>query len=157
MKTPGVQFPDNLQSLDLTNNIAHYREIVNNQYMQDDEKDAKKFSFAGGKAKTANFTRLDEAISLESEGLSSEEIRQQTGWFRGYDNKWRFEIDDNRTDVVFAKSSINYSSDETIFDYFGIKKKGDDNEKKSIFVYSHSCNDVFSLPCGAGRGNRFGN
>ncbi len=96
MKTPGVQFPDNLQSLDLTNNIAHYREIVNNQYMQDDEKDANKFSFAGGKAKTANFTRLDEAIRLESEGLSSEEIRQQTGWFRGYDNIWRFEIDDSK-------------------------------------------------------------
>ncbi len=69
---------------------------VNTNYAQKGKDDTNKFSFAGGKAKTANYTRLDEAIRLESEGLSSEEIRQQTGWFRGYDNKWRFEIDDSK-------------------------------------------------------------
>ena len=30
LKTPGVYFPNNLQSLDFNNNISHYREIVNN-------------------------------------------------------------------------------------------------------------------------------
>ena len=40
MKTPGVYFPNNLQSLDFNNNISHYREIVNNQHMQNGEKNA---------------------------------------------------------------------------------------------------------------------
>lgn len=54
-----------------------------------------KYSISGQKAKTANYLKLDEAIKMEEVGkATSEEIRQQTGWFRGYDGKWRFEISD---------------------------------------------------------------
>lgn len=54
-----------------------------------------RYSISGKNAKTANYLRLDEAIKMEDIGkASSEEIRQQTGWFRGYDGKWRFEISD---------------------------------------------------------------
>ncbi len=34
LNTPGVQFPNNIQSLDFENSIAQYRASVNNQYMQ---------------------------------------------------------------------------------------------------------------------------
>ncbi len=54
-----------------------------------------KYSYAGVKAKTADINTFDYAARLEDVGKASpEEIRQQTGWFRGYDNKWRFEISD---------------------------------------------------------------
>ncbi|MBQ2390920.1 MAG: hypothetical protein II306_04045, partial [Clostridia bacterium] len=57
------------------------------------------FSFAGQKSRTANYSKLDEAIKMEDVGkATSEEIRQQTGWFRGYDGKWRFEISDRDMD-----------------------------------------------------------
>ncbi len=54
-----------------------------------------RYSYAGVKAKTADIKTFDYAARLEDVGKASpEEIRQQTGWFRGYDNKWRFEISD---------------------------------------------------------------
>ena len=37
-KIPGVQFPDNLLSLDLNDNVAHYREIVNTYYAKNNGK-----------------------------------------------------------------------------------------------------------------------
>lgn len=90
----------NISLRDLTtskNSLSQNDKTVNNQYMQNSENDTIKLSFAGTKAKTANYTRLDEAIRLEDVGKASdEEIRQQTGWFRSYDNKWRFEIDDSK-------------------------------------------------------------
>lgn len=55
-----------------------------------------RYSFAGGNALTADKSLLAEAIELEKNGVDSEDIRQMTGWFRGYDNKWRFEIDDSK-------------------------------------------------------------
>lgn len=36
---------------------------------------------------------------MELAGKTSEEIRKDTGWFRGLDNKWRFEIDSSEMKV----------------------------------------------------------
>ena len=56
-----------------------------------------KYSYAGKKAANTSFQKLEEAIRLEDIGkASSEDIRKQTGWFRGYDGKWRIEIDDSK-------------------------------------------------------------
>ncbi len=63
-----------------------------------------RFSYASRKARNSNLAKHAEAVRLESEGHSSEEIRQQTGWFRGYDNKWRFEIDDSRIALRMVKN-----------------------------------------------------
>ena len=52
-------------------------------------------SYAGPKARTANSTTLQQAEQMEREGRSSEEIRRETGWFKGRDGQWRFEIDDS--------------------------------------------------------------
>lgn len=54
-----------------------------------------RFSYAGEMAWTADQGLMDTALSLEEEGVDNESIRQQTGWFRGMDGKWRFEIDDS--------------------------------------------------------------
>lgn len=58
------------------------------------EKSSKKFSFAGQAAETANRMALATAMQMEKDGKSSEDIRRETGWFRGMERKWRFEISD---------------------------------------------------------------
>lgn len=55
-----------------------------------------RYSYAGNRAETADRDLLSEAEQMEKDGADSETIRQKTGWFRGYDNKWRFEIDDSK-------------------------------------------------------------
>ena len=54
-----------------------------------------RYSFAGDNAKTADMGALQQARDLEQSGVSIEEIRKTTGWSRGLDNKWKFEIDDS--------------------------------------------------------------
>mgnify|MGYP004655419087 CR=1 FL=1 len=51
--------------------------------------------FAGVNARTANMQTLNRAQALEASGAAAEDIRRETGWFRGMDGKWRFEIDDS--------------------------------------------------------------
>lgn len=51
--------------------------------------------FAGVNARTANMQTLARAEALEAGGMAAEDIRRETGWFRGMDGKWRFEIDDS--------------------------------------------------------------
>ncbi|CAM3779569.1 LPD23 domain-containing protein [Vreelandella rituensis] len=55
-----------------------------------------RFSFAGVGAQTADIHQLDYAKKALKDGLSAEQVRQQTGWFQGDDKKWRFEIDDSQ-------------------------------------------------------------
>lgn len=50
---------------------------------------------AGISARTADSTALRRAEALEKSGTDNETIRQETGWYRGRDGKWRFEIDDS--------------------------------------------------------------
>lgn len=52
--------------------------------------------FAGPEAKTADSSSLSQAIALERKGRSPEQILAETGWFRGLDRHWRFEIDDSQ-------------------------------------------------------------
>jgi hypothetical protein len=53
------------------------------------------FAFAGPKATTARRDMLKLAERMESKGRKPEHIFKQTGWFRGHDKLWRFEIDDS--------------------------------------------------------------
>lgn len=55
-----------------------------------------KYSFGGKNSKTADIGLLKQAENLEKDGASAEEIRKETGWSRGLDNKWKFEIDDSQ-------------------------------------------------------------
>lgn len=71
---------------------------VNSKYTQNSKKDADidGFSVGGVNAKTAEVGRLADAERMEQGGADSETVRRETGWYRGYDGKWRFEIDDSK-------------------------------------------------------------
>ena len=66
-------------------------------------KNTERYSFAGEKADTANLSKLDEAKIMLKQGLAKEDILKQTGWFKGVDGKWRFEIDDSNSKFLFEK------------------------------------------------------
>lgn len=58
-----------------------------------------KYSYAGRNAENADLNALHEAERYEMQGVGAETIRQKTGWFRGADGKWRWEIDDSGTET----------------------------------------------------------
>jgi hypothetical protein len=67
---------------------------ASNGSLTQDDKNVK-FSFAGPKARMADHDALARAEQMERDGIAAEEIRKNTGWFRGMENMWRFEIDDS--------------------------------------------------------------
>lgn len=56
--------------------------------------------FAGSGAKTADAVKLALAEAMDKAGKSSEEIRKATGWFKGAEGRWKFEIDDSKSKVI---------------------------------------------------------
>jgi hypothetical protein len=52
-------------------------------------------TFGGVKAKTADLKLQRIAQDMEKAGASRDQIWKETGWFKGVDGKWRFEIDDS--------------------------------------------------------------
>ena len=75
---------------------------VNSKYTQNSKNDADidGFSVGGIKAKTADVGRLADAERMEKASMDSETVRRETGWYRGYDGKWRFEIDDSKMHFI---------------------------------------------------------
>lgn len=63
------------------------------------------FSFAGKKAINANKSSLGQAIKMLLKRVPNEEIRRATGWFRGVDGKWRFEVDDSQIKIKNLEES----------------------------------------------------
>ena len=63
------------------------------------ENEETEYSFVGENAETADRNMLETAKRMRDAGADNEEIRQATGWFRGADGKWRFEIDDSGVKV----------------------------------------------------------
>lgn len=57
---------------------------------------------AGENAKTAALDKLEQAKAT-AEDRSREEIYKATGWFKGQDGKWRFEIPDNLEAISLDK------------------------------------------------------
>ena len=55
-----------------------------------------KYSYAGKLARTADSKSLAHAEQMEERGASAEDIFRETGWFKGADDQWRFEIDDSK-------------------------------------------------------------
>lgn len=52
--------------------------------------------FAGAKAIKADIGKLDDAMKLVDNGANEADVWKQTGWFKGDDGKWRFEVDDSK-------------------------------------------------------------
>lgn len=74
-----------------------------------------KNQYIGESAETADKDALALARQLDNQGVDNEAIRQQTGWFKGMDGKWRFEIDDSELeyfpqgDAQFRKDHPEYA------------------------------------------------
>ena len=74
------------------------------------EKSSGRASVAGIRAGTADRETLRRAEAMEKGGTDNETIRQETGWYRGMDGQWRFEIDDG--DATFSRNGeAQYSTD----------------------------------------------
>ena len=74
------------------------------------EKSSGRASVAGIRARTADRETLRRAEAMEKGGTDNETIRQETGWYRGMDGQWRFEIDDG--DATFSRNGeAQYSTD----------------------------------------------
>ena len=84
-----------------TNSISQSENNVNTK--NDESSNDIKYSMGGLKAEIADKSALEKAMKLEKDGTDSEKIRKETGWFKGYDGKWRFEIDNSelefKTDI----------------------------------------------------------
>ena len=59
-------------------------------------------TFGGKGAKTADMVALARAEAMEQAGADAAKVWDETGWFRGADDKWRFEIPDNDAAVLTA-------------------------------------------------------
>ena len=73
-----------------------------------------RFSFAGRSAETADRDQKRRAEEMEKQGVTAAEIYEETGWYRGKDGEWRFELDDSqmeysrRGDLEFRKEHPSY-------------------------------------------------
>ena len=65
------------------------------------------FQFGGVGAKFANIDRLREAYKMEENKINPRAIWAKTGWYRGGDGLWRFEISDAK-----AKLKLDFKVDE---------------------------------------------
>lgn len=63
-----------------------------------------KASYAGRKSRTADMSLYQQALDMEKSGKSSEDIRKKTGWFKGADGEWRYEIND--ADMQFSRKGF---------------------------------------------------
>ena len=76
--------------------------------------------FAGANAKTADLDALKKARELSARRRSPQEIWDETGWFKGADGKWRFEIDDSKAILrQKAADALNYGGPEYQTNYSG--------------------------------------
>lgn len=83
--------PNSLEGLERSINMAGMLTLP-----ADGKGDASAFGiFAGPKAATADLDALKSAKGLEQNNFPPEYIHEKTGWFKGTDGKWRFEIPDN--------------------------------------------------------------
>lgn len=69
---------------------------------------ATKYSFAGEKSKTADLTKLETAKRMLADGAEPDPVRKETGWFRGADGKWRYEIDNSNVKLRYEATLYDY-------------------------------------------------
>ena len=91
-----------------------------------------RLTYAGQNAETADVATLDEARQRIADGEDSETVRKETGWFRGMDGKWRFEIDDSQ--MVITPPSSNFSRLSDIVDHPALFEAYPDLRDVEVFL-----------------------
>ena len=87
----------------------------NNYELVQKNKGQSKYSYAGENAATANRSLLKIAQQKIENGESSEAVRKETGWFKGYDGKWRFEIDDLASHLIEEPRLERHEDDGEVY------------------------------------------
>lgn len=93
-----LRYADELQQL-WDNAMAEA--VRNSETARESGNNKEKHSYAGRNARTADIEALTRAEEMERNGEDWDTIRKETGWFRGMDNQWRFEINDS--DMEFRR------------------------------------------------------
>lgn len=81
-----------------------YAELFGSEKMPTESKETQ-LLFVGEKSNIADKIKLATAKQMLESGSDSETVRRETGWFKGYDGKWRFEIDDS--DMEYSRHGFN--------------------------------------------------
>ena len=84
--------------------------LLNNVGLSENDDISIRFTFAGKNANNANLSLLERAKEMQVIGKSKESIFKETGWFKGEDGKWRFEIDDSSSEFFLEKLKQNGES-----------------------------------------------
>ena len=63
--------------------------------------------FVGSKAQTAALDQLQKAQEMSKKNISNDSIRRSTGWFKGVDGRWRYEISDDQASFKGAGITAN--------------------------------------------------
>ena len=71
-------------------------------------------TFAGRGARTADIPQLVRAQKMETARAPRDKIWQETGWGRGADGEWRFEIDDSKAIVDPSGASVRAAKSQKV-------------------------------------------
>ncbi|MBR5154681.1 MAG: hypothetical protein IKW58_03040, partial [Alphaproteobacteria bacterium] len=89
----------------------------------------KAYNFIGENAQNIDKSALEKAKEMFAQNLSNEDIRQNTGWFKGVDDKWRYEIPSGEVklkDFFYNKYDDMIKQDYEMVDLF--RERGWDNK-----------------------------
>lgn len=87
------------------------------------------FSFAGQQAATADKLALATAQERLAAGEDAETVRQETGWFKGVDGKWRYEISD---DAAIPKGTGTFGEVIMRWYHAGVERTGNPAYKTTV-------------------------
>lgn len=67
--------------------------------------------FAGEQSRTAPLPKLERAKALEAAGAEPRAIWQETGWLRGEEGAWKYEIDDSKAAMIVDPPKVAWEFD----------------------------------------------
>lgn len=98
----------------------------------------KYYQFAGEGSETADKYSLKNAKKMLKDGVNPETVRKETGWFKGVDGKFRYEISDN--DAVVNIDRVKKARQDEI-DYINLNII-DYNNRMSYLVQQHDAKEI---------------
>ena len=103
----GIVQPSQLNDKSKTAEIAEKsaREIATRRGEEYPSTSGKRYSVIGPNAYTANIKDLGQAVQMQTNGATNQDIWEATGWWQGKDGYWRFEIDDSEMQVLREKGT----------------------------------------------------
>lgn len=113
LKRTRVQFPVGINQYGLIKSIP-----------QNQQNNNAKFSYKGLKAAENDMNSYIKALEMYEADEEEWKIFAETGWFRGADGKWRYEIDDSKA-TVFRHGDAAFRNNENYQKYSKMLETGD--------------------------------